>query len=109
MILTDTHTHLYSDAFDDDRKDLIQAAIDNNISRFFIPAIDSETTQSMYDLEKDFPNHVFLMMGLHPTHVKGNYEQELKHVEEELERRKFFAVCVSVSIIIAKIREDSEF
>ena len=92
MIITDTHTHLYSDAFDVDRNDAIQEAIDNNVQRFFIPAIDSETTQSMYDLEKAFPENVFLMMGLHPTHVKDNYEDELKHVEEELNKRKFYAV-----------------
>ena len=92
MIITDTHTHLYSEAFDEDRKEAIQKAIDNNVQRFFIPAIDSETTQSMYDLEKAFPENVFLMMGLHPTHVKDNYEDELKHVEEELNRRKFYAV-----------------
>ena len=92
MIITDTHTHLYSDAFDEDRKQAIQTAIDNNIERFFIPAIDSETTQSMYELEKAFPDNVFLMMGLHPTHVKENFEEELKHVEEELDKRKFYAV-----------------
>jgi len=92
MIITDTHTHLYSDAFDEDRREAIQTAIDNNIERFFIPAIDSETTQSMYELEKAFPDNVFLMMGLHPTHVKENFEEELKHVEEELDKRKFYAV-----------------
>ncbi|TRO64340.1 TatD family hydrolase [Christiangramia sabulilitoris] len=92
MIITDTHTHLYSDAFDGDRQDAIQKAVDNGVKRFFIPAIDSETTQSMYDLEKEFPENIFLMMGLHPTHVKANFEQELKHVEEELDRRKFYAV-----------------
>lgn len=92
MIITDTHTHLYSDAFDEDRKAAIQKAIDNNIKRFFIPAIDSETTQSMYELEKAFPDNVFLMMGLHPTHVKENFEEELKHVEEELDKRKFYGV-----------------
>ncbi len=92
MIITDTHTHLYSDSFDDDRNEAIQEAIDNNVKRFFIPAIDSGTTQSMYELEKTFPENVFLMMGLHPTHVKENFEEELKHVEEELDRRKFYAV-----------------
>ncbi|WP_300435659.1 TatD family hydrolase [Christiangramia sp.] len=92
MIITDTHTHLYSDSFDEDRREVIQEAIDNNVKRFFIPAIDSETTRSMYDLEKAFPENVFLMMGLHPTHVKENFEQELKHVEEELSRREFYAV-----------------
>jgi TatD DNase family protein len=35
---------------------------------------------------------VFLMMGLHPTHVKANYKEELKHVEEMLNKRKFYAV-----------------
>ena len=92
MIITDTHTHLYSEAFDDDRKEAIEEALENNVTRFFIPAIDSETTQSMYDLEKAFPDNVFLMMGLHPTHVKENFEKELDHVAAELDRRKFYAV-----------------
>ena len=92
MIITDTHTHLYSDSFDEDRKEVIQHAINNNIERFFIPAIDSETTQRMYELEKSFPENIFLMMGLHPTHVKENYEEELKHIEEEFSKRDFYAV-----------------
>jgi TatD DNase family protein len=92
MIITDTHTHLYSNEFEEDRIDMIQRAIDVGISRFFIPAIDSEHTQSMYDLEKAFPENIFLMMGLHPTHVKDNYLDELKHVEEELSKRKFYAI-----------------
>ena len=92
MIITDTHTHIYSEAFDDDRHEMIHRAIAQNVSRFFIPAIDSSYTESMLQLEKDFPNHVFLMMGLHPTHVKDNYKEELKHVEEMLAKRKFYAV-----------------
>lgn len=92
MIITDTHTHLYSEAFNEDRTEVIQRAIDNNVKRFFIPAIDSETTQAMYDLEKQFPEHVFSMMGLHPTSVSETVEEELRHVEEELAKRKFYAV-----------------
>lgn len=92
MIITDTHTHLYSNEFDQDRNEMIQRAIDAGVSRFFIPAIDSVYTQSMYDLEKAFPENIFLMMGLHPTHVKDNYLEELQHVAEELGKRKFFAV-----------------
>jgi TatD DNase family protein len=46
----------------------------------------------MYDLEKDYPANVFLMMGLHPTHVKDNYLDELQHIEEELAKRKFVAI-----------------
>ena len=92
MIITDTHTHLYSEAFDDDRQEIMQRAIDANVSRFFVPAIDSTYTKSMLQLEKDYPDNVFLMMGLHPTHVKENYKDELAHVEEMLAKRKFYAV-----------------
>ena len=92
MIITDTHTHLYSEAFEDDRSDMINRAIKQGVSRFFIPAIDSSYTQAMLQLEKDFPNNVFLMTGLHPTHVKENYKEELFHVEDMLAKRKFYAV-----------------
>lgn len=92
MVITDTHTHLYSNEFDEDRYEMIQRAINTGVSRFFIPAIDSNYTQAMYDLEKAYPENIFLMMGLHPTHVKDNYLQELQHVEEELAKRKFFAI-----------------
>ena len=92
MTITDTHTHLYSTEFDQDRSEMIQRAIDAGVSRFFIPAIDSAFTQAMYDLEKSFPENIFLMMGLHPTHVKDNYLEELQHVAEELAKRNFYAV-----------------
>jgi TatD DNase family protein len=92
MTITDTHTHLYSEEFDQDRDEMMQRALQNGITRFFIPAIDSSCTQSMYDLEKNYPDNVFLMMGLHPTYVKENYLEELEHVEEELAKRKFYAI-----------------
>ena len=92
MTITDTHTHLYSNEFDEDRDEMIQRAIDTGVSRFFIPAIDSTFTQSMYNLEKAYPDNIFLMMGLHPTHVKDNYLEELQLVENELSKRKFYAL-----------------
>lgn len=92
MILTDTHTHLYSEEFDADRNEMIERAIQKGVSRFFVPSIDSSYTQKMYDLENQFPENVFLMMGLHPTYVKENYLEELDHVERELEKRKFQAI-----------------
>ncbi len=92
-ILTDTHTHLYSSQFNEDRKEVIQKAIDTGVSRFFIPSIDSSYTQKMYDLECQFPENVFLMMGLHPCYVKPeSFEKELNFVETELSKRKFYAV-----------------
>jgi TatD DNase family protein len=92
MILTDTHSHLYSEEFDEDREKMIQSAIDLGVSRLFVPSIDSSYTQKMYGLETQFPENVFLMMGLHPCYVKENYEEELAHVITELAKRKFAAI-----------------
>lgn len=92
MIFTDTHTHLYSEEFDQDRTDMIQRAINEGVSRFFVPSIDSNYTKKMYDLEEQFPENIFLMMGLHPCYVKENYQEELAHVETELSKKKFYAI-----------------
>jgi TatD DNase family protein len=46
----------------------------------------------MYALESDYPDNIFLMMGLHPTYVKDNYLDELQIVEQELASRKFYAI-----------------
>jgi len=91
-MITDTHTHLYSEQFDEDRQAMMQRALDAGVSRFFIPAIDSSYTERMLDLEKKYPNDVFLMMGLHPTSVKENYKEELALVKEWIDKRNFYAI-----------------
>lgn len=91
-MITDTHTHLYSEQFNEDRQAMIQRAKDAGVSRFFIPAIDSSYTKSMLSLEKENPDDVFLMMGLHPTSVKENYLEELAHVKEWIDQRDFYAI-----------------
>ncbi|WP_155285697.1 TatD family hydrolase [Capnocytophaga felis] len=90
--MTDTHAHLYSNAFEEDRKDMIQRAINLGITRFFIPAIDSSYTESMFALKKEFPDNVFLMNGLHPCDVKENYKEELSHVEKLMDKHSFCAI-----------------
>ena len=92
MILTDTHTHLYSEAFDEDRDEVIRNAMKKGVNRFFIPAIDSTYTEAMFALEAAYPENVFLMTGLHPTHVKGDFKDELEHVVKLLSDRKFYAI-----------------
>ena len=92
MIITDTHTHLYSKQFNDDRNDMVERAINAGVSRFFVPAIDSTYLNAMFDLEKSYPNNTFLMMGLHPTHVKENVDEELAIVKKWLDKRNFYAV-----------------
>ena len=92
MIFTDTHSHIYSEEFAQDRNEMMQRAFEAGVQRIFVPSIDSTYTEKMYEIEKQYPENVFLMMGLHPTYVKENYQEELAFVESQLEKRKFYAI-----------------
>lgn len=86
MVLTDTHTHLYVEQFSSDREAVIRRALANGVKKFFLPAIDSSYTGEMIRLQKAFPDHVFLMTGLHPTAVKRDNKKELAHVKSTLSK-----------------------
>ena len=91
--MIDTHTHLYSEQFDNDRAEAIQRAIDKGVEQFFLPAIDSETHRKMLDLEAQYPDKIHAMMGLHPCSVQPeSWEKELLIVETWLKNRPFCAI-----------------
>jgi TatD DNase family protein len=92
MNLIDTHAHIYSSEFDNDRGEAMERAKDAGISRVLMPAIDSLTHESMLGLEKEYPGTCISMMGLHPCSVKENYENELRIAEDYLSKQKFIAV-----------------
>lgn len=91
-MIIDTHIHLYAEEFDADREQLIQKAIKNNIQRFYLPNIDSESIDGLHALEQRFPENCFAMMGLHPCSVKDNVADELLLVEQWLAKRKYAAI-----------------
>ena len=92
MILTDTHTHLYSDQFNEDIDTVIQNSISKGITRLFLPNIDSESINGMMKLGEKYPENCFPMMGLHPTSVKENYKEELALVKEWMDKHPFCAI-----------------
>ena len=92
MTLIDTHTHLYLNAFDDDREAMVQRAIASGVAYMFLPNIDSTSVEGMHALARLFPENCFPMMGLHPTSVKENYHEELALVEKLLEENTYWGV-----------------
>lgn len=97
MNLTDTHTHLYDEAFDEDRAGAIACAQAAGVGRFMCPAIDSGSHDRLFALCREYPGVCLPMMGLHPTSVNGNpdYRKELELVEKYLQNPpvdKFYAV-----------------
>ena len=89
---TDSHTHLYLDAFKDDREQMIRRAIEAGVTRMFLPNIDSSTTGPMFRLADQFPSNCFPMMALHPTSVKEDYRDQLAVMGQHLEDVRIIAI-----------------
>tara|TARA_B100000809_G_C15091216_1_gene513261 strand:+ start:34 stop:801 length:768 start_codon:yes stop_codon:yes gene_type:complete len=91
-MLIDTHTHLYSDQFDEDRSQIIQAAINNGVEKLLLPNIDLESLDGMHQLVKDYPNVCYPMMGLHPCSVGVDYKEVLSKMKSLLDSNTYIAI-----------------
>jgi TatD DNase family protein len=90
--MIDTHAHLYSEEFDTDRDEVVKRAVENGVTQLIIPSTDMNDYNSMMKLCNSYPAICFPAVGLHPTSVKDDYEQELDFVEKQLTLNKFVAV-----------------
>lgn len=92
MQLIDSHTHIFAEEFNHDRFEAIQRAKDAGVVAMVMPNINSQSVDSLLSVAKKYPNYSFPCMGLHPTSVKANFENELESVQSWLEKEKFYAV-----------------
>ncbi len=90
--LIDTHSHIYLDQFESDVAEVVQRAKDENIVSIVLPNIDSNTIDSLHKLVFEYPDYLFPLMGLHPTHVKENYLQELEKIQIQFEKYNYIGI-----------------
>jgi TatD DNase family protein len=90
--LIDTHAHLYLPEFDEDRDRIIDSALHNGVEKILMPNIDSSSVTKMNALADKYPAVCFSMMGLHPTSVKENFQEELAFITNEIKTRKYIGI-----------------
>jgi TatD DNase family protein len=91
-MLIDTHSHIYSTDFIHDRDEIIQRAYSSDVRKIILPNIDSSSVKNMLDMVDSYPHICIPLMGLHPTSVNNDYQEELQVVEYWLKKRKFFGI-----------------
>ena len=84
--MIETHAHIYDDAFNEDRTQMLERAFESGITQIWMPNCAHTTTDGMLALATQYPNVCRPMMGLHPTYVKADFEQELYIVENWLDK-----------------------
>lgn len=103
----DTHTHLFSEQFNEDRTEVVKRAIDSGITKLLLPNIDESSIQPMFDLYAQFPENCLPMVGLHPGSVGAEVEKQLVAIKEALYSNK--DKCVAVGEIGMDLYWDKTF
>jgi len=91
-MLIDTHTHLYLEEFNPDRKEVMERAIQAGVTDFILPNIDKDSLLPMTEMKKQWPNQCHLMFGLHPCSVKENWKEEIQQIEMYSKEYNFVAI-----------------
>lgn len=76
----DTHTHLFVSEFDEDRRAVVQRAVDAGVSRLCLPSITEESLPAIMQMCEEFPGVCYPMIGLHPTELGDDYKAVLERM-----------------------------
>ncbi len=83
--MTDTHSHIYGQEFQDDRVEALQRAKDAGVQRILLPNINAESIAPMLQLCDQYPGYCYPMMGLHPEDVREDWPAVLDAMHRLLE------------------------
>ena len=87
----DSHAHLTSRQFDDDRDEVIRRAFDAGVEYIINPGSDLEDSRKAVDLSDKHTN-VYACVGFHPHDAKKADETSLQEIEELSKHPKVVAI-----------------
>lgn len=92
MRIVDTHAHLYLEDFEKDLDDVVARARSIGVEKVLLPNIDETTVSDLKQTVDKYPSFFIPMMGLHPTNVREDWEQQLEIIYDELNRTGYIAI-----------------
>ena len=85
-MIINTHSHIYDEAFDADKEEVFQRAMEAGVEMLLLPNTDETTIKPMMEFYEKHSDNVRVMMGLHPEEVKEDYKTKLSLIENEVPR-----------------------
>ena len=91
-MLVDTHCHLYDEAFRDDFDAVLARAREAGLEACVMPGIDRASYDAVVAVADMLPGFAFPCIGLHPTSVGADWQEELDFVKRHIGDRPWHAV-----------------
>jgi TatD DNase family protein len=83
---------MYLEQFDQDRKECMDRASEEDVALTLLPNIDVESIPKVKSMLAEFPSRCRGMMGLHPCSVKDDFLEQLTLIKEELDTGDYVAI-----------------
>ncbi len=83
-MIINTHSHIYDEAFDADREEVFQRALEAGVEMLLLPNCDEKSIAPMMEFYEKHSDNVRVMMGLHPEEVRNDYKELLKIIEKNI-------------------------
>lgn len=90
-MLTDTHTHMDSSSFAEDRHEALMRAYENGVTRIVNIGFNRETIPTTLKLAEDY-DFVYAAVGWHPQDSKDMTADDLDEIEALCKRPKVVAI-----------------
>ncbi|GKW47710.1 TatD family hydrolase [Planococcus sp. NCCP-2050] len=77
----DTHVHLNADQYDEDLQEVIDRALENNVTKMIVIGFDRKTIERAMDLTEKY-EFIYAVVGWHPVDAIDCTPEDLQWIEE---------------------------
>ena len=77
MRFIDSHGHIYREYYEEDFDSVVRRAIEAQVTKIMLPCVTSQSLNDIFDAVGKYPQHLFAMIGLHPTDIPEDADAEL--------------------------------
>lgn len=87
----DTHVHLNADQYDEDLNEVIDRALENNVTKMIVIGFDRKTIERAMELAEKY-EFIYAVVGWHPVDAIDCTDEDLAWIEELAAHEKVVAI-----------------
>lgn len=92
MKIIDTHSHIYSEEFDNDIEEVILRAKQVGVETILLPNVDVDSIVRLHSIADRYTDYCIPMMGLHPTSIGQDWLFQLEIIKQQFSKRSYIAI-----------------